>query len=511
MKRAGKVYLIGAGPGDPGLITWKGLERLRRADVILYDYLINRDLLKAAKPGAKLVFVGKRPGSAPAGQDRIQKEIVREARKGLEVARLKGGDPYLFGRGAEEGRFLKKAGIDFEVIPGVTSGIGSAAYAGVPLTERHSSSSVAFVTGHHADRKNPPLERWKSLVHAVDTIVVYMGIGKIKTITGLLIRAGMRPSTPAAVVEWGTWTRQRSVFSNVSKIAAEASQKKLSSPAILITGSVVRFHKELDWFEHLPLFGKKVVITRAAGQASQIKRSLEKLGAETLELPAIEMQGPEDTRPMDEAIGRIGSFDWIIFTSANGVESFFGRLAALKKDARAFPRARIAAVGLATAESLLDHGIFADFMPGEFTTDHLFEELRRSVKNIRGKRFLLLRSQIAPPAFTQKFREAGAHTVEVSAYRTLLPKDKLREAYSKIKDRSPDILTFTSSSTVTNLLAGIGRSGVKKLLRTARVVSIGPVTSKTLKSERLPVHREALVHTAEGLIDAVVALTRKKK
>lgn len=507
MKRApGKAFLIGAGPGDPGLLTLRGLERLARADTVLYDSLVNPEILRFAKPGARLIDVGKR-GRSPRVQERIHALLRREAQSGRTVARLKGGDPYLFGRGAEEGGFLRRVRVPFEVVPGITSGMACAAYAGIPLTERSRGSSVAFITGHAARRGTLPAVPWKHLVRAVDTIVVYMGWSTLRSIAGALVRNGLKPSHPAAVVAWGTWPRQRAVSGTLGTIVRKAASRGIGAPAILIVGRVVALRSALDWFGRLPLRGRKVVITRAESQAADLRDALRARGAEVLDLAAIEIR-PAPAGPLDRALRNLGRFDWAVFTSPNGVEAVFRRLERLGLDARAFGGLAVAAVGPATAERLRARGVAADFIPGRFTTEALFEELARK-RRLAGRRFVLFRSDIAPPGLAVRLLQAGAGVVEIAAYRTA-PPAAIRRAWARVAKARPDVLTFTSASTVQNLVRAVGRARLGRLLRRARTVSIGPATTAAMRTARLRIDAEAHPHTMGGLVGAVLRLGRKR-
>jgi len=504
LKHAGEVWLIGAGPGDPGLLTLKGLEGLQRADLVLYDNLVNTDLLRLAKTEARRIYVGKKGGERSWTQGRINRLLVSEAKKGNRIARLKGGDPNIFGRGAEEAVFLSRHKIPFRVVPGVTSGIACATYAGIPLTERNLSSSVAFLTGHGAGKGALPEIKWKPLVQAVDTIVVYMGLSKISDITTNLLDAGLASATPAAVIEWGTWSRQKTCFSTLGRIAGDVASKKILSPAIFVVGRVVDLHASLGWFEKLPLFGKTVLLTRSESQSLPLRHKLESLGASVAQVHALKITEPSDARPLRRAVQNIGDFDWAVFTSPNGVDSFFAALHSVGYDSRALATLRIASVGTTTAEKLLAHGIRSDFMPTYFTSKDMLEELRAR-ENLRGKKILFLRSQIAPRELIAQFEAAGAEAVHVTAYETHCPTKEIRSELSAALAQNPQILTFTSSSTVTHLFAAADPKDLKRLLKEARIVSIGPITSATLKRHGIEAHREAKVHTAQGLVDAIIA------
>ena len=511
MKRAkakAKVILVGAGPGDPGLLTLRGWNALQKADVILYDHLVNPEILRWSRPDARRLFVGKEAGASKWNQQAIHKVLLAESRRSRVVVRLKGGDPYLFGRGAEEGIFLKKHRIPFEVIPGVTSAVGCAATAGIPLTERHLSSSVSFVTGHEAGDKARAID-WKGL-SSTGTLAVYMGVSRIRDVTAKLIQSGVPRARPAAVVEWGTWNRQRTCVGTIADIARKVETAKIGAPAMLFVGDVVRLRAKLNWFENRPLFGRRIVVTRALSQSANLRRALEDEGAQVIEIPAIEILPPLDWAPMDAAIARLGSFDWIVFTSTNGVDYFFERLASKKgRDVRALAAARIAAVGSATEKQLRQYGIRADFVPSAFSTHDLFEELLRS-RRLAGQHFLLLRSHIAPPGLALRLRKAGARVTEVAAYRTLSPHARIRDHFRRLGG-PVDAVCFTSASTTDGFFGALSRRELKKGLGKARIVSIGPVTSAAVRRHGFRVHAEADPYTAEGLAEAVIRVAAKKK
>ena len=508
MKRAkGKVVLVGAGPGDPGLLTLKGLECLQKADVVLYDHLVNPELLGFVRPGARHIFVGKRGPGSSKKQETIYRLLARESKNAGLVVRLKGGDPYLFGRGAEEGVFLKKHGIPFEVIPGVTSALGCGAAAGIPLTERHTSSSVSFITGHEAEEGRLGRIAWRSLVQSAQTLVVYMGLSRISDITAALIRNGASPQTPAAVVQWGTWSRQKTCEGRLGNIAGKVRKAGMGAPAVLFVGPTVRFRRELNWFEKRPLFGRTVVLTRPETQMLPFRRALENLGARVLEIPAIEIRESTATRDaLDAAIIDLGAFDWIVFTSTNGVDAFFGRLESrFRKDGRALALAKVAAVGEATRERLRDRGIEPDFVPTQFSTLDLFKELNARFRPIAGLRFLLVRSQIAPPLLTRKLEQKGARVTEVAAYRTLMPRGPIRRAFRRTQP-APDAICFTSASTAQGFLSAVPPGEFRRRWKGTRIVSIGPVTSRAVRERGLRVHAEARPYTADGLVRALTRL-----
>ncbi|MFP4058342.1 MAG: uroporphyrinogen-III C-methyltransferase [Candidatus Brocadiia bacterium] len=496
----GSVALVGAGPGDPGLITLLGLERLRAADVVVYDFLANPRLLRQARADAQLIYVGKRSGDHAMGQDDINALLVEKARQGKRVCRLKGGDPFVFGRGGEEALALAEAGVSFEVVPGVTAGVAAPAYAGIPVTHRGYTSSVAFVTGHEDPGKTMSAVAWDKLATGAGTLVVYMGVKRLPAIVEELMAHGLSPDTPAAMVQWGTLPRQRSAAGTLATIAEHAAG--LEPPAVLVVGRVASLRHKLQWFESRPLFGRLVVVTRARAQASELSRRLEALGAEVVELPAIRIEPPESYEPLDEAIARLCKYHWTVFTSVNGVDAFFARLDAAGKDARALPQ--VAAIGPATARRLAERGIRADLQPRTFTGAALVEAFR-SHGELAGRRILLPRAAEAPPTVHQGLAELGAEVDEVDAYRTVLaPADE--QAREQLAGRVPDFVTLTSSSTVRGFVQAAGADVLRQMAGAARFVSIGPVTSATAGELGLRVAAEAEEHTLAGLVEAVLRL-----
>ncbi|MBI3251786.1 MAG: uroporphyrinogen-III C-methyltransferase [Candidatus Omnitrophica bacterium] len=497
--KPGKVYLVGAGPGDPGLLTVKALRLIREADLIVYDYLANPDHLRHAKASAEKICVGRNFRHRRLTQEKINRLIIRAAQKGQAVVRLKGGDPYLFGRGGEEALFLRAHRIRFEVVPGVTSATACAAYAGIPLTHREHSASVTFLTGHRAHDENLDSVSWDAIVSLGGTIVVYMGFYNLEKIAERLIQKGKPAATPVSVIEWGTLPRQRSCDGTLANIAARVREKKMKAPCLIVIGEVVALRKKLNWFERLPLFGKTVVVTRTAEKSKVFREKLAARGAEVIEFPVIEIRPVSDFSAMDEAIRSLEDFDWIIFTSHYGVRAFFDRLRAKHgKDARALGRTRVAAVGPATACSLERRGVRPDLLPGHYETKAIVDAFKKK-KNLRGKSVLLLRTDIAPPDLERGLKRLGAKTTRVTAYRTRRPSG--RQAWPM---RDPvDFVTFTSSSTAHHFVKIMGLQKARKLSRKAVFASIGPVTTKTLKSYGLRVGCEAKIYTTDGLAAAI--------
>lgn len=494
----GKVYLVGAGPGDTGLLTLKGKAALERADVIIYDFLANEDLLRYAPPECEKLCVGKRPGHKNSSQEAINELLVNRAAQGKVVVRLKGGDPFIFGRGGEEAQALARAGIPFEVVPGITSGYAAPAYAGIPLTHRDLSSSVTFVTGHEDPTKSANNVDWTKLAAGADTLILFMGVRNLPEISAALIKAGKEPGTPTAVIFWGTRATQQTVTGTLADIAARA--EGIEAPAIIVVGHVAALREELNWFERLPLFGKRIVITRARGQSDALRDALGRLGAEAIEIPAIEVRDPQSWQPLDEAIGRLDEFDFLLFTSANGVWKFLGRLGACDRDVRDLKGLVIGAIGPGTAAELSATGIRADFVPGEYRAEGIIECLKEV--EVRGKRFLIPRAKVARDILPRSLEERGARVEIVEAYETVrpgFPRDELERLLTPV----PDAITFTSSSTVINFVGLIENAGLRKILERTAIASIGPITSETVRRHGLEVAMEATDSTIDGLVEAL--------
>ncbi len=494
----GKVYLIGAGPGDPGLITEKGRRAIARADVIVYDYLANRRLLSYAKPQAEKIYVGKKGGCHTLSQEGINELLVDLARRGKIVARLKGGDPFLFGRGGEEAEVLVEAGIPFEVIPGVTSAIAAPAYAGIPVTHREHTSTFTMVTGHEDPTKESSAIDWEALAR-IGTIAFLMGMKNLPRICENLLRAGKAPETPVAVIRWGSTPRQKVVSGTLANIVEKVKEAGLGPPSIILVGEVVRLREKLNWFEKRPLFGKRILVTRTREQASKLVEGLEELGAECLEIPTIKIVPPESFEALDEAISRLEEFDWVVFTSVNGVRYFFERLWEKGKDARSLFKAKVAAIGVATAELIKNYGLLVDLLPKEFRAEGLLEAF--SQEDLAGKKILIPRALEAREILPEKLREMGAEVVVAPAYRTILPEESAEEARRALQE-GVDVVTFTSSSTAKNLLKMLGEEA-KSLLSKTLLASIGPITSDTLRKAGLNPAIEAREYTIKGLIEAI--------
>ncbi|MFO8009647.1 MAG: uroporphyrinogen-III C-methyltransferase [Dehalococcoidia bacterium] len=495
----GKVYLTGAGPGDAGLITVKGLECLQKAEVVIYDRLIDESLLRSVPAGAEIIYVGKSASVHAMEQREINSLLVEKALEGRIVVRLKGGDPFVLGRGGEECEELAASGIPYEIVPGITSATAAPAYAGIPVTHRQVSSSFAVITGHEDPEKAESSINWENLATGVDTLVFLMGMGNLPSITEKLIACGRNPDTPVALIHRGTTLQQRSLTGTLSTIVKKAQEADFEAPVAIVVGEVVNLREKLRWFETRPLFGKRVLVTRAQRQAGTLSRLLIERGAQPFELPSIEIRPLPDTSELDQALVDLPDFDWVIFTSANGVEAVWDRLAALNRDSRQFGSVKVAAIGPATARELERHGIYPDFIPVEYTSEAILSGL--SEREIRGSRILLPRADIAPEDLVNGLADLGAIPVEVTAYQTRVATDAAERAGRMLRDRQIDIVTFTSSSTVTGLVEMLGEN--RWLLRQVKIASIGPVTSATIEKSGLNVDIMAREQTVPGLVDAI--------
>ena len=493
MRKRNKVYLVGAGPGDPGLITWKGRNLLAIADSILYDNLANEHLLDLAPKNCERIYVGKKKSVHAFPQEEICDMMIDRARRGLNVVRLKGGDPFIFGRGGEELEALADAGVAFEVVPGVTSPLGIAAYSGIPLTHRAHNKVLTFVTGHDVHAID-----W-SKIGQTETLVIFMGIFSIRDIAAEIMRHGRSGETPAVAVRWGTRPDQQTVTATLATIADRIEQADLKPPATVIIGEVAGLRERLDWFEKLPLFGRKIVVTRAAGQAGELSDRLRALGADPQELPVIALLPPVDPAPLDRAIENLASYDWLVFTSANGVRFFLDRLDQSRRDLRSL-KARICAIGPATRKAVEDLHLKVDLMPEEYVAESLIKAF--ASEKLAGKKMLLPRAAVARDVIPVELAKLGAEIDVVEAYRNVVPSNATTRAHEIFAaGKKPDWITFTSSSTVKNLLAITGREALDGV----RIASIGPVTSSTLCAHGLKVDAEAKQFTLDGLVEAILA------
>jgi len=498
----GKVYLVGAGPGDPELITLKGLECIKNADVIIYDYLASPSLLKHAREHAEIIYVGKKGGDHTLSQDRINALIAEKAQKGFTVTRLKGGDPFIFGRGGEEAEVLIDARIPFEIIPGVTSAIAAPAYAGIPLTHRKFTSTIAFVTGHEDPAKAESNIDWAALAKGIGTLVFLMGVKNLPHITDRLMHHGMSPDTPVALVRWGTTPKQTTVSGTLDTIVERTKAAGLKPPAIIVVGHVVKLREKMRWFETRPLMGRCIVVTRAREQASDLVKRLSDLGAECLECPTIKVSPPQDVKPLDRAMENLSSYDWLIFTSVNGVNFFFERLFQKNKDVRALKDIHTAVIGPATEKRLFDFGLKSDIVPESYRAESVVKAF--AGKDVTGRKILLPRAKEARPVLPLELKKMGAVVDEVTAYCTHAVKDNTDVLSARLKERSIDMITFTSSSTVKNFRALFPNEDLKDLMRGVTIASIGPVTADTARDLGFDVHIIAESYTIPGLCQAIL-------
>lgn len=502
IKGKGKVYLIGAGPGDPGLITVKGLACLRKADVVVYDYLANEHFLDSLKEEAERIYVGKKGGDHTFSQEQINSLIVSKAREGKVVARLKGGDPFIFGRGGEEAEELAAAGISFEIIPGVTSAIAVPAYAGIPLTHRDFTSTVAFITGHEDPTKEDSRIAWDKIATGAGTLVFLMGMGNLEKIANELMANGRSPETPVAVIRWGTLSEQDTTLGKLSDIAAIAAAKKIRPPVIILVGEVVSLREKLNWFESLPLFGRKILVTRAREQASELSDRLQQLGAMVVETPTIEIVPPRSWDDVDHCLARLDGYDWIVFTSANGVKFLVQRLVQVGRDIRDLKGPKICAIGPGTAQALRALKIRVDFVPLEYRAEAIFEGLGK--ENLNGKRILIPRAKVARDVLPSALRNSGAEVEVVEVYQTVCPREKEMGALDLLREKNVSAITFTSSSTVTNFVELVGKEDAAELTRGVTIACIGPVTAEKARTLGLTTTVMPREYTIPSLVEALV-------
>ncbi len=497
--KVGKVYLVGAGPGDPGLITQKGLECLALADVVIYDHLLDERLLDSAPAGVERIYVGKQAEEHAKEQDEITQLLVQKANEGKSVVRLKGGDPFVLGRGGEEAEVLKNNRVPFEVVPGVSSAVAVPAYAGIPVTHRGLASSFAVITGHEDPSKLGSSIAWEKLTAGVDTLVFLMGMRNLPQIVAKLLEHGRPADTPVAVIKDGTRPGQKTVTGNLKDIVARAREQSLNPPVVIVVGEVVRLREKLCWFDNRPLFGKRVLVTRARHQASSLSQLLSERGAQPIELPAIDIQALARSEEPDRAISNLRQYQWIIFTSVNGVEAFFQRLYNLNLDVRALGNLRIGVIGPATAKALRGQGVIPDFVPKVYSSEGIIAGLRSW--DIAGKRFLLPRADMADRELTKGLTQLGAEVHEIVTYRTVRPTEEISQARGLLLSGEIDVITFTSSSMVSNLLAAFSKE--LSAMSRAKVACIGPKTADTAAKAGIKVDIVAREHTIPGLVAAI--------
>jgi uroporphyrinogen III methyltransferase / synthase len=496
-QRPGKVYLVGAGPGDPGLVTLRARECIERADVLIYDHLVNPEILGWAREDAEIIYAGKRAGEHVLTQDKINELLVEKARAGKEVVRLKGGDPFVFGRGAEEAKSVRDAGLEFEIAPGITSAIAGPAYAGIPVTHRAENSHVTFFTGHEDPLKRGSTINYAALAALGGTQVMLMGVERLEAITQEMLSKGVRADLPVALVRWATTGRQRTLVGTLQDIAQRAIHAGLEAPAIAVFGDVVAWRRDLNWHEERPLSGKRIVVTRTRKQAGELSSQLRALGADVFELPTIRIAPPTDLREFAELVQDAHLYDWIVFTSPNGVEAFFEMFYKLYDDGREIGGAKIAAIGPATAQRVRDFHLHVDLQPEEAVAEGVVRAFR-GLGSIENLRILLARAEKARDVLPRELSRLGAIVDEAFAYRTEAETRDVTGARRRFLEEGADLITFTSSSTVENFLA-------LELPWPAgmRVASIGPITSKTARDRGLSVDVEARRHDVGGLVEAI--------
>jgi uroporphyrinogen III methyltransferase / synthase len=499
---SGKVFLVGAGPGAIDLITMRGAEILACAQVVIYDSLVNPGLLRLAPASAELIYAGKRGGAhKDLEQSEINAMLIERARKGMAVVRLKGGDPFIFGRGGEEAEALAAAGVAFEVVPGVTSAIAAPAFAGIPLTHREHGSFVAFVTGHENESKGAVSVPWDELARAANprgTIVILMATARLRVVLKRLADAGLPAATPAAAIQWGTVASQKTVASTLAALADDVERAQLGAPAVVVVGQCADLREHLKWAERMPLFGRRIIVTRASDKVSTFARELRALGAEVIEFPTIETSAPDSYAILDASIERLDKFDWIVFTSATGVEAFIGRMKTLQQDIRAMGTASLAAIGPATAAALKEYALIVDAMPTEYRGEAIVDAI--GAKKIRQARILIPRAQVAREVLAQMLRERGAAEVVVApAYKTVVPSaaaiDRIRQTLSS---SGYDLIAFTSSSTASNFAEIVGKPNPA-----TKAAAIGPITASTAEQLGFEVVAIPREYTIPGLVAAI--------
>ncbi len=503
-KKKGVVYLVGAGPGDAGLLTMRGAELLRRCDAVVYDALVNPDLLRLAPAGAEIIYGGKRSRDHAIPQEELNALLVSKAREGKCVVRLKGGDPYVFGRGGEEAEELARAGVRFEVVPGISSVIAAPNYAGIPVTHRDYCSSFTVITGHEDPAKPSSGVDWGQVAGNPGTKIILMGVERIGSIAEALIKNGMSAGTPTALIRWGTTGRQQTVEGTLATIAGLATENNLTAPAVAVVGDVVKLRGALNWFETRPLYGKRVVVTRTRDQASELSRRLVELGAEVLEIPTIKIAPPSDIKNLADAILELNAYDWMVFTSPNGVTSFFEYFFRGFEDLRDLGGVRIAAVGPATAAKLKELHLKVDLMPKDYLASKIaaaFEEFQ-SVENCR---ILIARAEVANPELPQMLTALGAIVDDVACYKTVAETDDVNGAAARLMEVGADWITFTSGSTVENFNTRFNLPALVSKFPQLRLASIGPETTKALTSLGLSPSIQAKPYTLDGLIKGLLA------
>ena len=497
----GIVYLVGAGPGDPGLITVKGLECIRKGDVIIYDYLVNITLINEIRKDAELIYVGKQGGAHTLEQGEINKLIVKKAKENKTIVRLKGGDPFVFGRGGEEALILRENNVPFEIVPGITAAIATPAYAGIPVTFRRYTSTFGLITGHEDPTKPDSDIDWEKISTGIGTLTFYMGVKNLPFIVKQLTDHGRSKDTPAAVIRWGTRTKQETVVGTLENIVEKS--KSIKAPAITIVGEVVNLREQLNWFENKKLFGKTIVVTRSRDQASEFSEKLTTLGAEVIEFPTISITAPDDFEPLDNALDNLGKTDWLVFTSVNGVDAFFNRIFELGKDIRDLKGVKFCAIGPATAKRINDLHIKVDCRPPKYVAESIVEEFKK-IGEIKGMCFLMPRADIARSYLPEELESLGAKVNDIVAYKTVIAEPRDLKIVDKLKNGEINVVTFTSSSTVKNFVQIIGKGNISEINSSVKFASIGPITTKTAEELGINIAVEAKEYTIPGLVEVLL-------
>lgn len=497
---SGKVFLIGGGPGDPGLITLRAIECLRKSSVVIYDYLVNEQLIDFVPPDAEKIYVGKKSDEHTYSQEEINELLIMKAKEGKTIARLKGGDPFLFGRGGEEAEALAEAAISFEVIPGITSAIAAPAYAGIPVTHRDLASSVHIITGHEKEGKTTPKINYSLLAQLEGTLVFLMGISNLENIVSGLLLNDKNPKTPIAIIRWGTYKEQETIVSTLDNVVKDVKEHNMSPPGIIVIGDVVNLRKKIFWFEKKPLFRKRFAVTRPEHQGAEFIEALENLGAEVYNCPTIKICPIESSSIIDNEINQLNAYQWLIFTSVNSVRIFMERVFELGKDSRALGNLKICTIGSKTGDSLMEYGIIPDLIPDEFSQEGILKE----IKIKKNDKVLLPRAASARDLLPLKLEEMGAIVEVVPLYETIADKAGIKKLRDLLLTNMVDVITFTSSSSVTTLLQTMDESTRKKTFKDVVVASIGSITSRTLRSEGIRVDVEAKEYTTKGLTKAIL-------
>jgi uroporphyrinogen III methyltransferase / synthase len=503
--KKGKVFLVGAGPGDLGLVTLRAKELIEQADVVIYDHLANQEMLGWVRGDAETIFAGKTPKEHALAQDKINTLMIAKAHEGKRVVRLKGGDPFVFGRGAEEAEAIVRAGIEFEIVPGITSAIAGPAYAGIPVTHRAQNSHVTFFTGHEDPAKSQSSVDFAALAKLGGTQVMLMGVDRIESIAQEMMAHGVRRDLPVALIRWATTGRQETLTGKLNDIARRVAEAGFEAPAVAVFGEVVSLRENLNWYENRPLSGKRIVVTRTRKQAGELSAKLRALGADVYELPTIRIEPPSDLREFAELVQGAHGYDWIVFTSPNGVTAFFDIFFKLYDDAREIGGAKIAAIGPATAQRVKDYHLHVDLQPDEFVAEALAREFKK-LGGIENLRFLVAHAEQARDVLAKQLADLGAIVDEGFAYRTTPETRDTTGARRRLLDEGAELITFTSSSTVENFLA-LNLPWPDGM----QIASIGPITSKTARGHNLNVDIEARRHDIDGLVDAIRDFFAKEK